>query len=81
MMPNPTVALVDDEGCPTPALRGVLPSLAENDVVMDDNGLATPLLSHKLRATGAALPNASVQLVNEDGTATRAFSALLRGLA
>lgn len=78
MMPNPSVALVDAAGRPTPALLGVLPGLLATDPVVGAGGKATPRFRRELQARGARIiPNGEAQLVNDDGTPTRLMTALL----
>lgn len=78
MLPNVSVALVDAAGIPTPALLGALPGLSASDPVVDGDGRATPTFRRVLQARGArTIPNGATQLVNEDGTPTRMFTALL----
>ena len=80
-LPNVSVPLVDENGIPTRALVGALPGLSATDAVVDENGMATPLFRRALQGmTRRPLPNPSVQLTNDDGTPTRAMTALLMGV-
>lgn len=81
MLPNVSVPLVDAEGIPTRALVGALPGISSTDAVVDANGRATVLFRRALQGRATKpLPNAEVQLTNDDGTPTRAMTALLMGL-
>ena len=81
MLPNVSVALVDAGGNPTPALLGAIPGLTAEDPVVDGNGRMTVLFRRTLQGIATRpLPNVDAQLTNDDGTPTRAFTALLMGL-
>lgn len=81
-IPNPTVPLVGQDGRPSSSLLEMIPALSAIDVVVDRQGLPTPLLLTRLRAIATKpLPNARAQIVNRDGTPTRVLTALLMELA
>jgi hypothetical protein len=80
-LPNPSVSLVGQDGRPTSPLLDMLPQLSAVDVVVDRQGLPTPLFLTRLRgAVEQPLPNARAQIVHGDGTPTRVFTALLAAL-
>lgn len=80
-LPNPTIALVDRDGRATSQLQGLMPEISALDVVVDGQGRPTTLFLARLQATAATpLPNASVPLMNRDGTPTRVMTAILMGM-
>ncbi len=81
MTANPSVPLVGPDGRPTSSLLDAVRGLSAIDVVVDAQGLATPLFTARLQATARTpLPNASVQLTDGQGRPTRAFTLLLAGM-
>lgn len=80
-LPNPTVPVVGPDGRPTVPFQGLIPGVSAQDVLVDDQGLATALFRAKLTAAAVKpLPNASVAMTNPDGTPTRALTTILMGL-
>lgn len=80
-LPNPSVSLVNADGRPTSSLLEIVPNLSAIDVVVDRQGLATPLFRARLeRVARTPLPSMSAQLTDLQGRPTRVFTALLAGM-
>lgn len=80
-MPNPSVPLVGQDGRPTSPLLEMIPQLSAVDVVVDRQGLPTPLFLTRLRGVATTpLPNSRAQIVNRDGTPTRVLTSMLMEL-
>ena len=80
-LPNPSVSLVDADGRPTSSLLEIVPKLSAIDVVVDAQGLATPLFRARLeRVARTPLPSMAAQLTDRDGRPTRVLTALLGAL-
>lgn len=79
-IPNPSVALVGQDGRPSSSLLGIMPSLSAIDVVVDRQGLPTPLFMKRLSDVSREAISARAQIVNRDGTPTRVFTTLLSRL-
>ncbi len=81
-LPNPSVALFDQDGTGNRFLTAVLGNTpGTNPILVDNNGCATPIFRQFLAGLAATpLPSATTPLADDAGRPTPVFTKLLMGL-